>query len=70
MEWIHALYSNNIAGLQQSINLMPNPAVNGLHNVAFSFVKSILGRGKAALDIFHELVSGTLAITGGNTNES
>jgi len=52
MAWVKALYENDIAGLRNSINPDPMPAKNGLHDVAFSFVKSLLARGMDAFDIF------------------
>ena len=65
MAWIKRLHENNIANLQQSINLAPNPAKNGLHDKAFAFVKTILDSGKEAMDTFAELVNGSLIIPEG-----
>ncbi len=60
MAWIRALVNNNIADLAGSINTNPMPAMNGLHDVAFGFVKKKMQLGKEAIEVFRELAHGKL----------
>lgn len=60
--WLKAIIEHNIAGLQNSFNLDPKPAKNGLHDVAFNFVKELLKKGKRAMEIYWELVKGILTV--------
>jgi hypothetical protein len=62
MAWINALVNHNIADLALSINPNPMPAMNGLHNVAFGFVKEKMQLGKEAIDVFRELSRGKLSM--------
>lgn len=64
MEWVKAIYENNIANLRDSINPDPRPARNGLHDVAFGFVKKLLLLGKDAFDVFNELVKRKISVEG------
>lgn len=66
MAWVNALYSHNIAGLRKSINPNPMPARNGLHDVAFAFVKNLLLNGMKALDIFAKLMKNEIRMGGEN----
>lgn len=58
--WMQKIVDNNIAGLKQCIN--PVPARNGLHNVAYEFVVSLLERGMKAMNVFTDLVFGRITI--------
>lgn len=62
MAWVKAIYENNIANLKNSINPDPKPAKNGLHDVAFGFVKKMLLLGKDAFDIFKDLIKHKLSV--------
>jgi len=64
MEWINAIYENDIAGLKENINLDPRPAENGLHDVAFNFVRKLLLSGDEAIGIYNDMADGLLTITG------
>jgi hypothetical protein len=56
--WMDKIVKNNIAGLSNSIN--PNPAKNGVHNVAWDFVVKTLESGTQAIDVFASLIRGSL----------
>jgi hypothetical protein len=62
MEWMKTIKENNIAGIGENINIDFTPANNGLHDVAFSFVKNLVSAGKRALDVFTELVNGEITM--------
>lgn len=62
MAWIKSLYDHNIANLRDSINPDPMPAKNGLHDVAFGFVKSLLLKGADAFDIFTGLMRNEIKV--------
>lgn len=53
--WLQAIVENNIGGIANNINLNFNPANNGVHDVAFRFVKRRLNEGKSPLSLFFEL---------------
>ena len=59
--WMDTIKKNNIAGIGHSIN--PNPAQNGLHNVAMDFVVKMVNAGKEALTVFVELANRVLIVT-------
>jgi hypothetical protein len=59
--WMEAIKEENIAGLGSAI-VLENPAQNGLHDVAFSFVASILKSGKGAFDLYWEIVNGSVGV--------
>lgn len=61
--WMETIRDNNIAGLQP--NIMLNPAQNGLHDVAYDFVKQLQNTGASALDIFKTLSQGLTSIIAG-----
>lgn len=65
MAWVNALHKHNIAGLRRSINPDPMPARNGLHDVAFSFVKNLIKQGRDCFEIIKELMSNKLKVRGG-----
>ncbi len=58
--WMETIRDNNIAGLQP--NIMLNPAQNGLHDVAYEFVKQLQNTGASAFDIFKTLSQGLTSI--------
>lgn len=53
--WMKTIIDKNIADLQFSFNPLFSPAQNGVHDVAFKFVKEVMLSGKTALDIYWEL---------------
>ena len=53
--WMNIIRERNIAGLGDAF-ILENPARNGLHDVAFEFVHTLLKEGKAMVQIYHELV--------------
>jgi len=52
--WMKAIRRHNIGNL--AINILPEPANNGLHNVAFDFVSRLVGKGMEAIDVFMDLI--------------
>jgi len=66
MAWVKAIYEKNIAGLRNSIDQDPKPAKNGLHDVAFGFVKKLLMLGKDAFDIFNDLIQRRISVEAEN----
>ena len=60
LAWMEKIVEHNILGLSSCIN--PNPARNGLHNVAFDFVARLMQTGKNAIDVFKELVLGRVSL--------
>jgi len=60
LAWIETIREHNIAGLQP--NIMPNPAQNGLHDVAFDYVKYLLKTGVSSFDVFKTLAHGLTSI--------
>lgn len=60
LAWMETIREHNIAGL--SSNITPNPAHNGLHDVAFDFVKYLLSTGTSSFDIFKTLAHGLTSI--------
>lgn len=60
MAWMKAVKENNIANLSSVIN--PKPAKNGLHNTAFEFVISLMEKGRKAIDVYLDLISGEVSI--------
>ncbi len=56
--WAAAIFENDVGGLRNSINaaaLSMLPAQNGLHNIAFAFVKAAVTSGKEPLALHSEL---------------
>lgn len=60
MAWMRAIVDNNIAGLAHCIN--PNPAKNGLHDVAFEFITEKIKQGHQPITIFNELMTAQLSL--------
>ncbi len=62
LAWMKTIVDNNIANLKENINLDFAPANNGLHNVAFNFVRKIVKQGKDALDVYRKIVERVLKV--------
>src|SRR3989338_3220043 len=60
--WMETIVKHNIANLRYNINLDFVPAQNGLHDIAFGFVKNVIGAGNKALAVFRNLISGETTI--------
>ncbi len=60
LAWMNAIRENNIAGIGSHI--LPNPATNGLHDAAFSFVQQVIMAGTSAFEAFVQLAKGMLTI--------
>lgn len=60
LAWMNAIREHNIAGIGSHIN--PNPANNGLHDIAFNFVQRIVMAGTSAWETFLQLAKGMLTI--------
>ncbi len=61
LAWMNTIREKNIAGIGN--NILPEPAENGLHDKAFSFVQRIIENGTKAWDAFLQLARGALTIT-------
>lgn len=61
LAWIRIIKENNIANLGDSI-IIEKPAQNGLHNVAFDFVRRLVGKGKEMLEVYTEIISKSISI--------
>lgn len=59
LAWMEIIKEHNIAGLGDAI-IFENPADNGLHNVAFSFVKKLILQGEMAWEIYLKLINHNL----------
>lgn len=58
MAWANAIFTHDIAGLRGSVNeaaLSMKPAQNGLHDLAFAFVKAATLAGKEPLQLHSQL---------------
>lgn len=55
LAWMKTIKEHNIAHLGGAI-ILENPALNGLHNVSFSFVQKMLGEGKEVWDLYLGLI--------------
>lgn len=62
--WMKTIVDENIANLASNINLDFMPAENGLHDIAWSFVRNIAKTGKTAMEIYTEIVTGLLSVNG------
>lgn len=60
LAWIETIADQNIGDL--SPNVVPNPAQNGLHDVAFDFVNKLLNAGSSPYDVFLTLSKGLVSI--------
>ncbi|MBW3002443.1 hypothetical protein KY338_04775 [Candidatus Woesearchaeota archaeon] len=60
--WMDAIKEHNIAGIGNAV--LPNPARNGLHDVAYEYLLELIQKGKQdALKLFKEIASGAVSIT-------
>ncbi|HHE67533.1 MAG TPA: hypothetical protein ENL33_00505 [Candidatus Parcubacteria bacterium] len=55
LEWMRVIKENNIGDLGEAI-VLDKPAKNGLHNVAFNFVRGLIDSGKRAWEIYLGLI--------------
>lgn len=55
LAWMETIKEHDIAGLSEVI-ITENPAQNGLHNVAFSFVQKMKQNGKDSWNLYLELI--------------
>lgn len=60
LAWMNAIKEDNIAGIGS--NVLPEPAENGLHDKAFSFVQWLVDSGTRAWDAFLQLARGEVTI--------
>ena len=60
LAWMKTIKDNNIAGIGHAIN--PAPAKNGLHDVAFNYVASLVEAGHNAIEIFARIATGVLRV--------
>jgi len=59
--WMRVVKENDIANLGDAI-VLENPARNGLHDVAFSFVMDCMKKEEDLEEVYKELVSGDLRV--------
>ncbi len=64
--WVQAIRENNIGWIAG--NFTENPAINGIHDVGFGKVKSLLNIGLSAVQVFVDIAKGMIGtrIDGGN----
>jgi len=61
LAWMNSIKEHNIANLADCI-ITESPAHNGLHNIAFNFINTLLQSGKAAWHIYQELITKEITI--------
>jgi hypothetical protein len=61
LAWMDIIKQHNIANLADYI-ITESPAQNGLHNIAFNFITSLLHTGKNAWNIYQDLIKKTISI--------
>jgi len=61
MAWVETIKEHNIAGIAH--NIVPRPANNGLHDVAYEFVLELMDKGKDSLQVFKDVANGIYSIT-------
>ena len=60
--WMDTIKKHNIAGIGNSV--LPNPARNGLHDVAYEYMIELIEQGKKnAMQLFKDIASGAVSIT-------
>jgi hypothetical protein len=66
VEWARAIRENNIGNLKGSIeeNIDFNPAKNGLHDLAFFFVKNLTDKGVKPMQVHWDLVNKYISLFG------
>ena len=59
VEWANIIKKNNIGNLKENIkdNLDFNPAKNGLHDIAFFFVKNLIDKGLKPMEVHWDLAN-------------
>ncbi len=61
--WAKAIFENDIAGLGNSINPgIFQPAQNGIHDIAFSFVQKLISSGRKSLEVYGLIAAGLVGI--------
>lgn len=62
--FLKTVIDNNILNLRNKITLehIGKPAINGIHNVAFSWINSFLMDGYTSKEIYEQIISGELII--------
>ncbi len=63
--WMEVIKKHNIAGLADAL-VLENPAQNGLHNIAYSFVTDLVRKGQKYWEIYLNLVEGLVSVNGSN----
>ncbi len=61
LAWMNIIKEHNIANLADCI-ITESPANNGLHNIAFNFITTLLQTGKDAWNIYTDLLTKTITI--------
>ncbi len=63
IEWARTIKKHNVAGLGLSIKEETefDPARNGLHDIAFHFVDFMIKKGRKAIELHRDLVSGYIS---------
>jgi len=66
IEWAKTIKKHNIGNLKENIkdNLDFNPARNGLHDLAFFFVKNLIDKGLKPIQVHWDLVKGYKSLFG------
>lgn len=64
LAWMNAIKDHNIAGLANAI-VTETPAQNGLHNLAFDFVSSLLRKGRDVWSVYSDLISRVVSVKEG-----
>ena len=62
IEWAKTIKKHNVANLGLSIKDDFNPARNGLHDMAFGFIESMLKKGRKAINLHNDLAKGYLSV--------
>ena len=64
IEWAKTIKKNNIGNLSENIkdDLDFNPARNGLHDLAFFFVKKLMNNGLKPMEVHWDLVKGYVSL--------
>ncbi|MFC1696744.1 hypothetical protein ACFL1H_00270 [Nanoarchaeota archaeon] len=60
LAWINTIKQHDIGNIGK--NILPNPAENGLHDVAFNFVVKNLKKDNNPLELFHNIIRGNVSI--------
>lgn len=61
--WVEAIMKHNIGNLKNNFTLDLQPAQNGLHDIASTFVKNLVRKGKDALEMYKELAKRMLSVS-------